>query len=74
VIVWGITTPGRKMMPLDATPNPAGNVVHVENRYTPQGARVVRVLTKAEQQAPATDVELATRFMPHHATCPKWGR
>jgi hypothetical protein len=54
-IMW-IRTPKGKAMPLDATPNPDGNVV-IRN-----GMAVVLKL-------PEMETEKGRRFMPHWATC-----
>ncbi len=55
-IIW-IKTPKGKSMPLDATPNPAGNVVIRD------GLAVVLKLDEFE-------TEKGRRFMAHWATCP----
>jgi len=60
-IAW-VRTPAGKLMPLDAQPNPAGNV---EVR---DGVAIVH------HQPPLTAEDL---FMSHHATCPhadEWRR
>lgn len=62
-------------MPIDAEPNPAGNV-RITDEYRPSKAgtaRLVIVLPKADQGEMFADD--AERYMPHHATCPdgaKW--
>jgi hypothetical protein len=53
-ITWAITDQGKRM-PLDAEPNPAGNV-----RLTLTNAVVLR----------KDEVYDGPRFMPHWATCP----
>ena len=58
-IRWVRTAANGKAMPLDALPTPAGNV-----EITPAGAVV---------HAQAT-LDGGERWMPHHATCPNWGR
>lgn len=58
-ILWAITTAG-KPMPVDAVPDPAGNV-SVEREA---GRLVARVHTE-----PSLFGE--PRHMPHHATCPQ---
>lgn len=55
-IIW-IRTPKGKAMPLDATPNPNGNVVIRDG---------LAVVLKLEELETATD---RRRFMPHWATC-----
>lgn len=63
-----------KVMPLDAEPNPAGNVT-LERVY-PASERPVRAWVHATV-AGAGDLERrraegAELWMPHHATCPNW--
>jgi hypothetical protein len=59
------------MQPLNAAPDPEGNIVLTANyRQTNRGVlRECRVLTKAER-APGLFDDEQERFMPHHATCP----
>jgi hypothetical protein len=57
-IRWGKTAKGRRM-PLDAEPNPEGNVVMLDEFGN------VRVLKKDEE--PPRGV---ARWMPHWASCP----
>ncbi len=58
-IIW-IKTPKGKSMPLDATPNPAGNVVIRD------GLAVVLTLDEL-----ANDPSVGQRrFLPHWASCP----
>lgn len=70
-ILWGGTKNG-KPQPLNAEPDPAGNIRFLEPtvfRATPRGAlKAVEVITKAERESlfPPT----GDRYMPHHATCP----
>lgn len=70
-LLWVATRNG-KMQPLNAEPEPTGNVQMVEPmsfRSTPRGAlRQSRVLPKAELEG-MLPIE-GDRFMPHHATCP----
>jgi hypothetical protein len=59
-IIWARTGSG-KAMPLDAQPNPAGNV-----ELTGDSCKV---------WGTAHDwPEDQLRYMPHHATCPNWRR
>jgi len=58
-VLWVPTLAGKRM-PLNASPDPMGNVVL---RKLPTGETFAHVLRKDE----ATDER---RFMPHHATCP----
>ena len=66
-IVWATSQSG-KAMPLNAKPDPFGNV-----RVTGQaGARSAWVLVGEKLEAArAADVCL---YMPHHATCPEAGK
>ena len=63
-IRWATTARGESI-PLDAEPNPAGNVwldVELgEHNERIETARIADLLTPPD----------ATRFMPHHATCPQ---
>lgn len=66
-IVWARTMasengPGGKSMPLDAYPDPAGNVAV---RDVGRGRLVARVLAKDEDH----DHHAEQRAMPHFATC-----
>lgn len=66
-IVWSRTVasvngPGGKAMPLDADPNPDGNVAA---RVGPGDRIYARVLTKDETH----DVQVEWRAMPHFPTC-----
>lgn len=62
-ILWGRT--GLTFIPLDADPDPRGNVVPTGARH-PSGAPIVDVLGPLELQLLDDD---AVRYMPHHATC-----
>jgi hypothetical protein len=62
-IVWGKTRAGRAM-PLDAEPDPAGNVVLLAN-----GTAVVLTADEAAERRLTFPEEV--RRMPHHATCPQ---
>lgn len=55
-IVWKYTE-NRKRIPLDAEPNPNGNVYFRHGKAVVLGAGEFPVGT--------------TRYMPHHATCPQ---
>lgn len=59
-ITWA-RTPANKAMPLDAEPNPAGNVMLADG-----GAQVLGPL----ELSGLTDAEREELRMPHHATCP----
>lgn len=56
-------TTGDASIPLDAEPNPAGNVILERDLL---GQTFARVLGKGEHDVPGT------RYMPHFATCPNW--
>lgn len=62
-IVWA-TSPTGKAMPLNAKPDPMGNV----RVFGPSGARSAVVL--AGEKLDAARSHGASLFMPHHATCP----
>lgn len=65
-IVWAVTTAHRRM-PLDPTPDPAGNVVMTAAIETDDDGRllpVVRVLHDG-------DTHYGDRYRPHFATCPR---
>lgn len=64
-IRWARTCTG-KSQPLDADPNPSGNVVFTEG-YDPTGVPIVETL------GPLDFADTRERFMPHHATCPDAG-
>lgn len=68
-ILWAITERG-KAMPLDAEPDPAGNVILTgEVRRTDHGsAPVAVVLGNTSELFGDPDT---TRYMPHHASCPE---
>jgi hypothetical protein len=54
-----------KIMPIDHTPNPAGNVAVY---FGPSGLpRTAYVLSKDKPL-----IDGYTLHMPHHATCPNW--
>lgn len=63
-IVWYTTEARNKSMPLNAVPDPAGNVIIDERGH----ACVLGPLELA-----MLDVSVP-RFMPHHATCTGWKR
>lgn len=68
-IEWARTVNGR-LIPLDAEPDPAGNVLLEDV----QGSRVAHVLG-ARGDVPFELAHLdGPRYMPHHATCPSWGQ
>lgn len=60
-IIWALTTKKRRM-PLDAEPNPAGNV-----ELVPAGFGILP--TAIVHQQPPMNPEHPIH-MPHHATCP----
>jgi hypothetical protein len=65
-IVWATSATG-KAMPLNAKPDPMGNV----RLYGPNGARSAVVLAAEKLKLARTaGVPL---YMPHHATCPQGG-
>lgn len=61
-IRWVTTTAG-KPMPIDAKPNPEGNVELIQ---TEKGPRAVVHGKGSDGQGSLLDAE---RWMPHHATC-----
>lgn len=63
-IVWERTTAG-KAMPLDEPPTAEGNVLVRDG--------VAHVLGPLDKEALDPAVRQQLR-MPHHATCPNWGR
>lgn len=63
IIVWVRTVAG-KAMPLDRDPDPNGNVVLRDG--------VAVVLGPLERAIAEEEGELLR--MPHHATCPNWGK
>lgn len=69
-IIWARTLagpngPGGKAMPLDAEPNPDGNVAARITASAPMLRRVCRVLAKDETH----DHRAEQLYMPHFATC-----
>lgn len=69
-IVWAATVNG-KCQPLDAEPNPEGNL-RLTDEYvaTSMGAlQRVLVIPKGDQLG-LLDDDNEPRWMPHHATCP----
>jgi hypothetical protein len=64
-VVWAVT-PAGKQMPLNATPDPAGNVAAGRDE---DGLVVCRTLRKGEAAAP-----IEQRFTSHYATCPQAGQ
>lgn len=73
-LLW-VATKNGKMQPLNATPDPSGNVVLLEPatyHSTQRGAlRSSRALTKVEREGGGLLPVEGDRYMPHHATCPK---
>lgn len=69
-------TPAGKLMPLDAKPDPAGNVTL--ERVDPDNAHPVLAHVHAaaglEQLRAEVDAGSLSLWMPHHATCPNWSR
>lgn len=66
-ILWARTS-NDKSIPLDAAPNPDGNVVVQGGGYAAPSATVLGPLDKLSMP------EGSTFHMPHHATCPSWGK
>lgn len=67
-IIWAVTA-GNKSIPLDAVPNPEGNVALTGNIIDGAGGRrgpECRVIGP-----PGMFEDGVIRFMPHHATCPQ---
>jgi hypothetical protein len=64
-IRWAITRNGKRI-PLDAAPNPAGNVSLHE-----AGSGMAFATVHAGPPGMLDDWEA---WMPHHATCPNWAR
>lgn len=67
-VIWADTASGRRM-PVDATPNPAGNVVLVDQGV--QSPPLALVVHTEQQQAEAPPESLHTS---HFATCPNADR
>ena len=63
-IIWA-TTKNDKMMPIDAEPDPAGNV----ELHGDRGVRFARV-----HAGPPGMFDDWTAYMPHHATCTEWNQ
>lgn len=70
-ILWAATVNG-KMQPLDAEPNPDGNIRLTPNyRQTDRGVlQECRVIPKTELARDGLFEDPNPRYMPHHATCP----
>lgn len=67
-IIWARTVNG-KLQPLDRDPNSDGNVVATGKKHE-DGRMIVETLGPLELAAD----DGRTRYMPHHATCPKADR
>lgn len=68
-IVWCATVNG-KMQPIDAEPNPDGNLRMTPNfRPTERGVLQEVVVIRKDEQ-PDLFADPVVRYMPHHATCP----
>jgi len=66
-IRWAVTAAGAKM-PLDAEPNPAGNV----RLHRPEAADPLAVVCRPQEAEEARRLGFGDQlYMPHHATCPK---
>lgn len=65
-IKWCATV-NRKMQPIDAEPNEAGNLRLIDEYVQTERGVLQRVLV-AKADAPALDDD-GIRYMPHHATC-----
>ena len=75
-ILWAVTIAGR-IMPLDAEPNPDGNVVPTGKRGRTRAGSAIEVRVEAARQQTLDVDDPIVRYMPHHATCPdadKWRR
>lgn len=70
-LLWAATVNG-KMQPLDADPNPAGNIRLTGGfKATKRGALpACAVIPKAELEPSLLPAVVEDRYMPHHATCP----
>ena len=64
-IRWEVTEAGKRI-PIDWTPNPAGNIVILFERGTGYVAKVFKDAAAAEAAYPGEE-----RWYPHHATCPR---
>lgn len=67
-IEWARTDKNDRWTPINAEPDPAGNLVVVD--VMPNGTKRVRTLANAEQGGLFAE----TRYMPHHATCSSVGQ
>lgn len=72
-IRWARTAKGGKAIPLDLEPAETGNVVLEENAGLGQ-APTAHVVGKNGLPLELAHLADAPRYMPHHATCPKWGK
>jgi hypothetical protein len=73
-ILWAVTV-NDKAIPLDYEPNHSGNqVITGQGTYHGDAVPLVRTLTKAERAPSLLDDQFPVRYMPHHATCPRWAR
>lgn len=68
-IRWARTTKDRPI-PLDFEPNEDGNVVLEHSDDGP----TAHVIGKNGLPLELAHLADAPRYMPHHATCPKWGQ
>lgn len=64
-MLWALTKNGKRI-PLDAEPNPAGNV---ELSRVGEGVPFATV-----HKGPPGMFDDWEAWMPHHATCPNWAR
>lgn len=60
---FAITTPGQKLIPVNATPDPDGILAI---RHEASGAYLARVLRNGQEPDPATE----KRYTAHFASCP----
>lgn len=72
-VLWVIQEKSGKAQPVDAAPNPDGNVVLTGKKQRSRAGTitpVARTLAIGQMEL----VPIADRYMPHHATCPDVAR
>lgn len=65
---------GEHFMPLDADPHPDGNVTVEEDRWTPDGYRLMpraHVAADDTPSLPGLEDDREPRYRPHAASCPQ---
>lgn len=69
-IIWAVTERG-KAMPLDADPDPAGNVIMTGANKVGSNGHAGPEIKVLGNTADMFGGEPEVRYMPHHATCPE---